>query len=145
MCGMRSWPLSSCCHHGQAPAGLRSSQPLVNVLTTRSPNHPTHRIASHPTPLTSAACPCSHARSVWVEPNSVADLLGNRNTGNASLTVLYRAPSDALDGVAVAANVAFGALMAGCLGATHLTAWLQPYAPGDWMETTGEWVCVWVC
>lgn len=67
--------------------------------------------------------------SVSVEPNSVSDLVGNRNEDLASLAVQYRPPSASLDALATTGNVLFGSLLAGCLGATYAAAALQPYAP----------------
>lgn len=66
-----------------------------------------------------------------MRPLSVSDLVGNLNGAGASLTVQYRPPSDALNGLGIAANAVFGGLMASCLGASYLTAWLTPYAPGQ--------------
>ena len=64
-----------------------------------------------------------------VRAGTVSDLVGNLNSG-AALTVQYRPPSSALNGLGVAANAVFGGHMASCLGASYLASWLTPYAPG---------------
>ena len=75
-------------------------------------------------------------RSVSVNEGAVADLVGNLNSAGASLTVLYRPTSSGLEGLAVAANVVFGGLMASCLGANYLVSWLHPFAPGGELDVS---------
>ena len=68
--------------------------------------------------------------TVWVDEGVLYDLVGNKNSVSAKLTVKYVPSEPRVVSSGKIANAVLGGGMAACLGASWMRSWMRPFAPG---------------